>query len=154
MTLFGLGERYRPQGRGTLADAAVGLLSVSLGAFVVGALFLWLGDLGLPTSVEPASGSIALRTAGADRQVVLGYLGFGLARVYLTGLPVALALAGVAAALTGSRWGTPVAVALGAAAAGTLTVLSGCHCASGSAAFLGERAVRTVVDGFAVFVAG
>jgi hypothetical protein len=128
-------------------------LAVSLGMLVVVALFAWLRSLGPAVSVEPAVGSIALRTAGADRLVVFGYLGFGLTRVYLTGLPTLLAFAGVVAALIGGRRGVPAAFALGAAAAGTLTVLSGCHCASGSAAFLGERAVRVTVDGLTPLVA-
>lgn len=135
--------------RRRLADLGTGLAAVCLSAVLAGGLLVWLGTRGPIGSVEPAVGSIALEVAGADRLAVVGYLGIGLTRVYVTLLPLALFLAGVGVALIDRRWSTPAAVLLGVASAGTLTVLSGCSCASGSVGFLAEWTARTVANGAA-----
>ena len=142
--------RSRLGGRVSGTAVGVAVLAVTAGALAAGGLFVWLGTHGPVVSLEPALGSIALAVAGANRLFVLGYLGVGMERLYLTVGSVVLGLAGVAVGLTGRWWSLPVAVAFGAAAAGTVTLLSGCTCGSGSTTLLAERAVQRVLDGTAV----
>lgn len=139
--------------RDRLADLG-SVFAVCFGTVAAAALFVRLGTHGPILSVESALGSIALRVAGADRLVVLGYLGVGFERIYLTGVPLLSFVAGIAVSLTDRRWSTPVAVLLGVAAAGTLTVLSGCSCGSGSTALLAERAAQAGADAMAPLVGG
>lgn len=130
-------------------DVALGTLLAGSGLFGVGALLVWLGTRGPLLSVSPAVGSVALRMAGADRLVVLAYLGVGIERLYLTGLPLLLFCVGVVLPILRGWWRVPASMLFGAAAASTVTVLSGCACASGSATFLVVRTVRTVLNGLA-----
>lgn len=142
-------ERVTPVGVGR------SVLLVCLGALVAGALLVWLAPFRGPVhSVQPAIGSVALRTAGADRPFVIAYLGIGFVRLYLTGISLVPLLAGIAAGLTGRWWGVPAAVLLGMATAGTVTVLGGCNCGSGSTAFLAQQAAQALADGTAPIVAG
>jgi O-antigen ligase len=134
----------RLDGRVSGADFGVAVLSVAVGALAAGGLFVWLGTRGPVLSVESALGSIALEVAGANRLFVLSYLGVGMERLYLTAGTVLVGLAGVAIGLTGRWWSVPVAVLCGVAAAGTVTVLSGCTCGSGSTTLLAERAIQRV----------
>lgn len=92
-------------------------------------------------SLEPAFGSLALTVAGAPERIPIGYVGVGIARLYVTALPLALLAGGAVAAATESRTGTAVGALLGLGAAGTLTGLNGCHCGVGSSAFLVEWVV-------------
>lgn len=126
----------------TTASLGLAAVAVAGGILVAGAAFVRFGTRGPILSMEPAVGSIALAAAGANRLLVLGYATVGIERLYLTALPVALAVTGVAVGSVGRRWSLPLAVLLGMAAVGTLTVLGGCPCGSGSTAFLAERAVR------------
>lgn len=113
-----------------------------LAFLLAAAALIQLGPVRGPLhSFEPALGSVALAVAGAPNRVPIGYVGVGIARLYLTALPLALLAGGVVAAATESAVGTVVGVLLGLAAAGTLTGLNGCHCGSGSSAFLVEWAV-------------
>ncbi len=125
------------------------VLAVAVGALVAGGLFVRFGTRGPMVSTEPAVGSIALAVAGANRLFVLGYLGVGMERLYLTAGTVLVGLVGVAVGLTGRWWSLPAAVLVGAAAAGTVTVLSGCTCGSGSTTLLAERAIHRVLGGTA-----
>jgi hypothetical protein len=147
----------RPSFRERMTPSSLGksVLLVCFGAVAAGALFLWLVPFRGPVhSVESALGSVALRTAGANRLVVIAYVGIGLVRLYLTGLPVVLFLMGIVAALTGRWWSMPAAVLFGAAAASTVTVLTGCSCGSGSAAFLAQRAAWALAGGTAPLLVG
>ncbi|EMA38606.1 hypothetical protein [Halococcus hamelinensis] len=130
-------------------DVVVGTLLTGSGAVGAGALLVWLGTHGPLLSVSPAVGSVALQTAGANRLVVIAYLGVGIERLYLTGLPLLLLCVGAALPVLRGWWRVPASILLGAAAASTVTVLSGCACASGSATFLVVRTVRTVLNGLA-----
>jgi hypothetical protein len=138
----------------TLTGFGKSVLFVGLGALASGVPFVWLATYGPVHSVEPAFGSVALRVAGADRLFVIAYIGVGLTRLYLTAIPLLLVLAGIVTALTGRRWSAPVAVLLGVAAAGTLTVLTGCNCGSGSTKFLAEQVVQRIGGGTGPLVVG
>lgn len=127
----------------------VAVLAVAVGALAAGGLFVRLGTRGPVVTVESAVGSIALAVAGANRLFVLGYLGVGMERLYLTAGTVLVGLVGVAVGLTGRWWSLPAAVLVGVAAAGTVTVLSGCTCGSGSTTLLAERAIQRVISGTA-----
>lgn len=137
-----------------VSDLAVGVLIAGGGLVVAGALLIWLGTHGPILSIEPAFGSIALQTAGANRVVVIAYVGIGLERLYVTGIPVGLFFIGVGVQFLDSRWTVPVTFLLGVAAASTLTVLSGCACGSGSTMFLAERTVRAILNGTAPLSVG
>jgi hypothetical protein len=137
-------------GRVSGANVGVAVLSVAVGALAAGGLLVWLGTRGPMVSVESAVGSIALEVAGANRLLALGYVGVGMERLYLTAGTVVVGLVGVAAGLAGRWWSVPVAVLCGVAAAGTVTVLSGCSCGSGSTTLLAERAIQRVLTGTAL----
>jgi hypothetical protein len=141
--------RSRLGGRVSSTRLGTAMLAVAVGALAAGGLFVWLGTRGPVVSADPALGSIALAVAGADRLFVVGYLGVGMERLYLTAGTILVGLAGVGVGLTGRWWGVSAAVAFGVAAAGTVTVLSGCTCGSGSTVFLAERAIQRVLDGTA-----
>ena len=139
-------------GRPSGTTVGLAVLAVVVGAIAAGGLFVWLGTSGPVLSPEPAVGSVALAVAGAARLPVVGYLGVGIERLYLTLGPLAIAFAGIAVGLLDRRWSVPVAVLFGAVAAGTTTVLGGCTCGTGSTAFLAERAAQRVLGGTALFV--
>ncbi|WP_435077763.1 hypothetical protein [Halococcus sp. AFM35] len=141
--------RSRLGGRISEMGLGVAVLAVAVGALAAGGLFVRLGTRGPVVSVESAVGSIALAVAGANRLFVLGYLGVGMERLYLTAGTVLVGLVGVAVGLTGRWWSLPAAVLVGVAAAGTVTVLSGCTCGSGSTTLLAERAIQRVLSGTA-----
>lgn len=84
-------------------------------------------------TVEVASGTTSLRVAGALVPVSLGYVGMGMARLYLTALPALLLLAGSLGGVASPRGGSAFAAACGVAAAATVTVVLGCPCGTGSA---------------------
>jgi O-antigen ligase len=141
--------RSRLGGRVSGTDFGMAVLAVAVGALAAGGLFVWLGTRGPVVSIESAVGSIALEVAGANRLFAVGYFGVGMERLYLTAGTVLAGLAGVAVGLTGRWWSVPVAVLCGVAAAGTVTVLSGCTCGSGSTTLLAERAIQRVLSGTA-----
>lgn len=77
---------------------------------------------------------IPLEVAGADPLFAVMSIGIGQSWLYLTGLSAALLSTGLVLALVGSRGGTVLA----SGAAGTLVRVEGCHCATGSTAYLWE----------------
>lgn len=139
-------------GRPSGTTFGLAVLAVIVGALAAGGLFVWLGTRGPVLSPEPAVGSVALEVAGANRLPVVGYFGVGIERLYLTLGSLLVALVGVTVGLIDRWWSVPAAVLVGAAAAGTVTVLSGCACGNGSTMLLAERAIRRVLDGTALLV--
>lgn len=137
-------------GRPSGTTLGLAVLAVIVGALAAGGLFVWLGTRGPVLSLEPAVGSVALEVAGANRLPVVGYLGVGIERLYLTLGSLLVALVGVTVGLIDRWWSVPAAVLVGAAAAGTTTVLSGCACGNGSTMLLAERAIQRVLDGTAL----
>lgn len=133
-----------------ITPARVGkAIAVTLfGTLITGTLLVSVANFGGPVhSVESAVGSLALEVAGVDRFIVVGYVGIGIVRLYLTALPLALFVLGACVAVTGHRLGYLGAVLISGAAAGTVTVLSGCQCGSGSAGFLIQLSIESLVDG-------
>lgn len=81
---------------------------------------------------------IPLEVAGADPLFAVMSIGIGQSWLYLTGLSAALLSTGLVLALVGSRGGTVLGAVLASGAAGTLVRVEGCHCATGSTAYLWE----------------
>jgi hypothetical protein len=91
-----------------------------------------LFDLALLPSRTP------LEVAGADPLLAIASIGIGQSWLYLTGLSAALLSFALISALVGSRGGTVLGAILASGAAGTLVRVEGCHCATGSTAYLWE----------------
>lgn len=81
---------------------------------------------------------VPLEVAGADPLVAVASIGIGQSWLYVTGLSGLLLVAGILAALVGSRLGAALGVVLASGAAGTLVRVSGCHCGAGSTTPLWE----------------
>jgi len=139
-----LGHRTDPVG-------LVAASGASLAGFVLGvALLVFLSPVRGPLhSTELFPGTLVLRTAGADPLVVVASAAVGLSRLSLTGLPAVLLAAGGVAGLLGfeRRWPVAVGVLCGVVAAGTVSVVAGCHCGPGSTAPLWRVALPLIVGG-------
>lgn len=123
---------------------SLGALSAVFVAFLASAaVLLWLSPVRTTVgSVRLLPGAIPLSTAGVDPTAVLAAVDTGLARIYVTGVPAALLLVGALSSLLGRgrTWTLGVGAACGVLAAGTLTVLTGCHCGPGSTTMLWQSA--------------
>jgi hypothetical protein len=144
-----LSHRSAP-GSSPISGLGRALLLTLAGSLVAGVALAWLAGLrGSVGSIEPASSTIALQAGGADPLVAIAYVGVGLVRLYLTALPLAFLLLGLATAPIDRAWASPAALLFGVASAATLTVLTGCHCGDGASAFLLQRAVEALLSGSA-----
>ena len=142
-----LSRRSAP-GSSPISDLGRALLLTLAGLFAAGMGLAWLAGLrGSVGSIELATSEIALQAGGADPLVAIAYVGVGLVRLYLTTVPLAFLLLGLATAPIDRGWATPAALVFGVASAATLTVLTGCHCGDGATAFLLRRAVEALLGG-------
>lgn len=81
------------------------------------------------------TGDVApLAEAGGTPQPVVGFLQFGVVRIYISLLSILLVVGGEFAAAHLRRWGMVVAAAAGVSAGVQPIVLSGCGCGFGTAA--------------------
>lgn len=117
-----------------------------VGGFVFGAIALsYLAPIpGAVQSVVIAPEMIPLRTAGATPVVAIAYVGIELVRIYLTGFPVLIVGVGSVIAVT-QRRGVVFGIFFGILAAGMLTLLSGCHCGTGSTIYLWQAVINAVL---------
>lgn len=86
------------------------------------------------TSWSITGNAVPLVEAGGPSQPVVGFLQFGVVRIYIPLLSVLLVVGGELAAVYFRRWGTAVAPIVGAYAGAQPIVLSGCGCGFGTAA--------------------
>lgn len=118
-------ETIRPEGRYVpgIAAAASVLTVAALLSVVPGSLTGW----SITGNVAP------LVEAGGSAQPVMGFLQFGVVRIYIPLLSILLVVGGELAAAYRHRWGTVVAAAAGVGAGMQPIVLSGCGCGFGTA---------------------
>jgi hypothetical protein len=115
----------RPEGRyvpGVAAVASV-LTVAALLSVLPGTLTGW----SITGNVAP------LVTAGGTPQPVVGFLQFGVVRIYIPLLSILLVAGGEVVAAYLGRWGPVAAVAAGVGAGVQPIVLSGCGCGFGTA---------------------
>lgn len=125
-----------------------GSATAVLGVFVAAVVLL--------AAIAPVSGSIhhvavlpgtlPLRVADATVPVAVLSVTIRRARLYATAIPTAVLGAAVGVALARPRARVlAVTAGLAVCAAATVTVLTGCHCGSGTAAPLGWKALASLV---------
>ena len=88
---------------------------------------------GTLTSWSITGNAAPLVEAGGTAQPVVGFLQFGVVRIYIPLLSILLVVGGELAAAYLRRWGVVVAAAAGAGAGMQPIVLSGCGCGFGTA---------------------
>lgn len=117
--------RIRPEGRHVPGIAAVGsvITVAALLAFLPGSLTGW----------SITGNAAPLVAAGGPSQPVVGFLQFGVVRVYIPLLSLLLVGGGELASAYLGRWGTVAAVVAGAGAGMQPIVLAGCGCGFGTA---------------------
>ncbi|PSQ23465.1 hypothetical protein BRD01_06485 [Halobacteriales archaeon QS_8_65_32] len=141
MATYESGDRFG--GRFDPATSLGALLAVFVAFLASAVVLLWLSPVRATVgSVRLLPDAIPLSTAGVDPAAVLVAVDTGLARIYVTGVPAVLLLAGALFSLLGGgrTWTLGVGTACGVLAAGTLTVLTGCHCGPGSTTMLWQSA--------------
>lgn len=86
----------------------------------------------LPNGFVVTTDTASLEVAGKSTLAVLGYVDFGMAHLYVTAESLLLVIAGTMLVSRG-RVGMLAGIILGGCAAGTLVLITGCPCGSGSA---------------------
>ncbi|WP_224926105.1 hypothetical protein [Saliphagus infecundisoli] len=90
------------------------------------------GSVPLPNGFSATTDTAPLEIAGTSTLAVLGYVDFGIAHLYVPAESLLMVVAGIFLVSRG-RTGTVAGIALGGCAAGTLVLVMGCPCGSGSA---------------------
>lgn len=126
----------------------VPLISFVLSATILVILSPFQGPLHSP---EAMPGSLPLTITGATPIIVAASIGMGMFRLYFTAVPLALLLVSALGGLIGGQRLLAVSVLCGVLAAGTLTVLSGCSCGTGSTTSLWHSVAWAFANGLTPF---